>query len=413
MNLRFNKRGDQHRNVVYSCTNKRTAASISTAHLLSTADVAKDNVPISPTSTSAKGDFNFDLQLQELEKKWFPVKSKTEKSGFNMMPGSFCKESFVQLPNLDLDGGSELEKVLCDLATSSKESSMSLQGFVSECSQSEAKAIGERLAPFYELLITHQFGNYVLQRLIAREATAKAILSELCKQRISTLVQNEYSSRVMQLLIENSPEFRVFTADFFGKHFAKVVNLPPACHLLIACIKNSSSISELDFIIEYLVSQPYLFHLKSVIRILYVYLPVCSQGKLDELVTGLRIKKKILSHLSSKSVVSILIILLQRNQAAITTELFKLLKYHPDKLFETEFLKDVLAKIFDENPHGLRSRFGNAILGLSARQVYILRARPDLLEACRYFALSFVKLEGGSLAEAFCLGQLPHWALEF
>lgn len=351
---------------------------------------------------------DLDLLLEKLERKVFPPQALRENPG-RAMPGLFMDIGPEGVPPMDFTKIEEDAVALIYQATSSRESSVGLQCYISECCPEKATIIAATLSAYFKKLLTHKYGNYVLQRLAGRDQTSKEKLAILCQRNLDKLIADEYASRVMQLLIESVPKFRQVVTTFCKNYFSEIVEMPSACHLLIACIKSSSRIEDFDFIARGISFQPTLLQIKSACRILGVYLPLCSSQSLDLIVSALRIKKHLLNHLNNRSINTVILLLLQRNNKALLGEIGKLMKFYPIKLLDTGFFKHILAKIFEENPHNLRLHFGGLLISLSDRQLRILRERPDLLDLCHYFALAFAKHQFENLEDAKLRLSTSRW----
>lgn len=239
----------------------------------------------------------------------------------------------------------ELASVLITYATGSKEESMSLQSFISECPSELITSIREELLRQSNSLITHNFGSYVIQRLIVRDLISQDAVSKLCQKKFSTFMHNEFSSRVMQLLIECSPTFRTQATKKLKTIFLTALDSGAASHLIKACIKNSNDPKELDFIIFYLERNPTLTSKKLFRNVLMAFVQRCPTSQLQKVVKLLRLEQRILFYLNSKSFTSLLFVLLERGEEQTTSVIFSLLRYDPLRAFACRCFHQLLGWI--------------------------------------------------------------------
>lgn len=137
-----------------------------------------------------------------------------------------------------------------EISTLSKESSMSIQWYISECSQEELAALADKVKLRLPELIVHKFGSFVIQRLLIHFDQAYAMVEHFCMLKFDDLIKNEYSSRVIQLLIEKSKSFCNFSLSIFKRNIEKAIGTSSACHLLVACLKNCGDSNDGSFILD-------------------------------------------------------------------------------------------------------------------------------------------------------------------
>ena len=256
------------------------------------------------------------------------------------------KEKHLEFDQCQLQSLNELPIVLLKYATESKEDSMSLQAFITDCSPELINLIREVLLQKAEILICHRLGSYVLQRLITRDRSSLEQLSLLCRKEFAFLMQNEFSSRVMQLLIECSPDFRSTSIQYLKTHFFQALEAGPSSHLLKACIKNSSSPDGLDFILDNMEHHPSLISSKIFRNVLMIYMQRCSQQNLRRISLFLKFQQRLLFYLNSKSFASLVFILLERGEEVTVYSFLGCLRSSPLRVFACRCLQLLVGWIF-------------------------------------------------------------------
>jgi hypothetical protein len=205
---------------------------------------------------------------------------------------------------------------LLSLATESKRSSMALQEFVRQ-------ADGPALAQFVALvsehlpaLLTDKFGSYLVQALVLRHLAVRSRVQAACQRDFHSLVHNEYSSRVMQRLIEVSPDFRGFAMQTFKHDLKSFIQSVSACYLISVGILNSQSESERDVVSEFLSKRSISWTANKYFKkTLICYLSACSEEKLNYMHRKLLKKRSVLWYLTEKFACLILLKFVERNHA--------------------------------------------------------------------------------------------------
>ena len=77
----------------------------------------------------------------------------------------------------------------------SKQISIEFQDHLKKCPASEIHQVSIKLSPFMKELVTHQFGNYVIQRLAIRDLDFQRKLATFCHQSLSEIINDEFASR--------------------------------------------------------------------------------------------------------------------------------------------------------------------------------------------------------------------------
>ncbi len=203
---------------------------------------------------------------------------------------------------------------LLGLATESRQSSVALQEFVR---QSDGPALGRFVSLVGEHLpdlLTDKYGSYLVQALVLKQPAVRSRVEAACQRDFSSLVHNEFASRVMQRLLEVSADFRSFAMQAFKSDLKSFIQSVSACYLISVGILNSQSESERDVVSEFLSKRSISWtankHFK---KILVCYLSVCSGEKLNYMHRKLLKKRSVLWYLTEKFACLILLKFVERN----------------------------------------------------------------------------------------------------
>ena len=97
----------------------------------------------------------------------------------------------------------------------------------------------KKLASVSTDLMMDKYGCHILRRLILKSDLIK---KEVILKTIDTFVQastNEYSSRVMQMLVAVHPNYTIKCIELFCEQWDEIYSKVPAIYLINACMKNS------------------------------------------------------------------------------------------------------------------------------------------------------------------------------
>lgn len=155
------------------------------------------------------------------------------------------------LISVDLKNLSSRE--LWRLYTEDKSQSISMQYLIMEADDTVLRQIAKLTLPMIHSLICHHFGNYCLQKIIARDKGFRKETELYCLDHLRSLVYNEYSSRTMQTLVETSDSFRKAFLSFAAgdtKGISKRISYVFLVTSAVNCAKGEDEILPLlgDFI---------------------------------------------------------------------------------------------------------------------------------------------------------------------
>jgi Pumilio-family RNA binding repeat len=231
------------------------------------------------------------------------------------------------------------DESLLDWSTRSKISSMALQASIDGCSE----VCLDRLFGFakncLDSLVAHRFGSYLIQKLLVRDRRMASLLTDYCQAYFNKLATDEYSSRIMQRLIELSPAFRRFAMLTFKSDLELYTKGVAAGFLVSAGVLHSQSEVERDVISNHIKkgSPHKILENKYFKKILVTYLSVCSAEKLDKLFVWLRFDKGLRYFLQDKHSCFILIKYLERHHQGSSAALLDTLKRKTLSIIRTKF----------------------------------------------------------------------------
>lgn len=93
------------------------------------------------------------------------------------------------------------------VCTECKLKSIEFQHHICECSDADLDNLHQLMVPIINSLLHHQYGSYAVQKLMTRNLRFREFVSNYCLANLSILARHEFPSRVMQGLVELSPQF--------------------------------------------------------------------------------------------------------------------------------------------------------------------------------------------------------------
>ena len=311
---------------------------------------------------------DLDLLFEEIKRVLFS-KGLLKDSSFRevAIPGTYCQEDHITTPvDLSLLRKEGNPRELFEMATRSKESSIHLQGVISEGSMHDLRHFTDKISAYYRELMVHKFGSFVVQRLIAKYHPAFNQIEEISKMEFKHLILNEYSSRVIQLIVEKSQSFRDFALSFFQHNFDIVLSSSSACHLLVSSLKNSEAIGFGNYILHHLKQQPILLANKFFHRVLLTYLQIALPDQLDDTFRSLGVEYRILKIFNRRATNTVILTLLQREHAySIETVLVNLAR-SPQLMFETRYFTFSMYKLSQDKPSSFTRAIFETLVSFSS-----------------------------------------------
>lgn len=180
--------------------------------------------------------------------------------------------------------------VLIYKATESKEASVVFQRYMEGYSPAELNYLTSALQNSMPSLISHAFGSYIIQKLCLLSQPFKLIVIDYCLYNMIELSSNEYSSRVMQVLAENIPGFRIKLFREAAANFSVAMRSMSWVLLLNACVRAAQSSTEYQDLLVKLCLNPQqrtdskTYYFKLVVSIVRV----CSPEALTQLYHAFR-----------------------------------------------------------------------------------------------------------------------------
>jgi hypothetical protein len=137
-------------------------------------------------------------------------------------------------------------QILMTKAMESKETSVVFQCYLEKYTSEDIKYLTSTLDHHVSQLIVHPFGSYILQKLCQIDAKFKHILIDFCMANLTFLSSNEYSSRVMQVIAENTESFRLRLFRDAADNFSAAIRSMSWVLLLSACVRAAQKSEEYD-----------------------------------------------------------------------------------------------------------------------------------------------------------------------
>ena len=315
-------------------------------------------------------------------------------------PGIFQFEDFKNQMHLNKIKEANPHEVF-SLATDSKESSLLFQAYISDCNPEDLQHIIDKLKYFIDLLMSHCFGNFVVQRLVVKSQTIFEHVECIAKENFKEYMKNEFSSRVLQLLIEKSETFSKFALNYFRRSIKKSLSCNSSCHLILACIKNAKDISSIEFVHEYLRKTPSYMGNKYYQRILITYLQTASASQVNGFAYTLGAHDSVCQILNRKACSHMLLVLIQRGDPTTIQSVHKLLKYDASRLLKTKYFLFIIQKLSQSQESEFLNKVFNILTKLKTGMIHRLSLQESTIRQYLYVVMSCCNSELESSLDCF------------
>ena len=199
------------------------------------------------------------------------------------------------------------------------------------------------LQKILDSLITHKYGNYVLQSLVRMSQKIRSTTQSLCRTRISTYSTNEYASRVMQVLVADDKEFRNWVLAWARGQESRLAECPASGLLLAAAVKNCLSGQNYESIVSAVVRNPWKWSsTKYHKRIMTSLFQVASTKTLDTLFRALNLDFEIAGQFEEKYSAFAFYTLLLREYSPALVALENTIETSSAELFGSRYFRHTL-----------------------------------------------------------------------
>lgn len=302
--------------------------------------------------------------FQQHARAWNPVSYKGTTAHINetqaLTPYVLVKpdlaEQIAFICQLDLENLSGEETVR--LITQDKNLSMALQKYLYTVWNRQFSRFASVVFDNLDILATHPLGNYVLQILVLRDAKFRACVEKSCKSNFELWQDNEFSSRLMQTLLEISESFQYFVSSMFSYKPRNCMKSIPSVFLVMSLIRNTKDESLLRFLDQHLFENIHqALENRLMRRILVVYCERASTKSLDRIFLGMSKHIKLERILREKTLVAILQTMLVRKHEMALGLLEQLLCERLQRLLSYSFFKYLIKKcaLFPQGVPRIRS----------------------------------------------------------
>ena len=169
-------------------------------------------------------------------------------------------------------------------ATGGKDDALALQIFIESCTPAATNHLAAGVSQHIDELVSHPSGNFVVQKLIRGYPNFSELVASYCRANFARLAANEFSSRVMQCLIETNPVFRKHSLNLFRKDLETYTRTFAAAFLVSVAVRCADSDEERDLLSGTLAISPKSWLARKYFkRVLVAYRAVCSQTALERL----------------------------------------------------------------------------------------------------------------------------------
>lgn len=173
---------------------------------------------------------------------------------------------------------------ILNIATSQKDEALGLQLLIENCSEEVVSRLSKIALDNLEQLLVHPTGSFLIQKLVWRDSEFSKLITNYSQAHFKTMSENEFSSRVLQCLIERDSDFRRKAVQIFRQDLKSYIQSFSSAFLVSVAIKLADCDQEREFILFELFKNPKrLLSKKYFKRVLVAFIGSSSLGVLNVL----------------------------------------------------------------------------------------------------------------------------------
>ena len=196
----------------------------------------------------------------------------------------------------------------------SKKGALDLERVLETGSKEERQNLITLICVDLEYLMLHKFGNYIVQKVIPLEVTIMSKATKVCREKFDQYSINEYSSRVMQCLVEESADFKAYSLHRFAARPDLWLKSIAALFVLSTCMKKASSVADFSFVKKTIFQNKQRFHSsKYMKRALVSLVESCPDAELPSLFHELDSEVHIKRYLEDKYMTYLMVAFMRRS----------------------------------------------------------------------------------------------------
>ena len=195
-------------------------------------------------------------------------------------------------------------------------------------------------------MIENKYANYTLQKLVVRNVPFRVRIEHYCQAHFFRLANNEFSSRLLQTLIENSDNFRIYTLQACKRNLSRMIEKISCVFLIVAAIRATKCEDEYHFMFSVLMPSPKRWLGKKYYkRILVSILQTCSAKTLNKAYNLLEMSTNIISFFEEKYSTYILLAIIERGHKATVKKVCSMIQNNFNQLTRSKYFLLLASKL--------------------------------------------------------------------
>lgn len=193
---------------------------------------------------------------------------------------SFYNELFKELEGQLKEGFIKDSINIQEWCQGNKPQNYAFQKFIERSDRTELAKIVAMMEPVIPSLVVDRQGHYVVKKLMLKSPSFLKKVEAHCSTNFIGLSQDEYASRVMQLLVGKSPSFLELVINFARKSPKHTYTSVTTMFVLVAALRVCEGQRNLLFVRENFEKNPTVFGSKLFKRVLISYVQFSSSEEI-------------------------------------------------------------------------------------------------------------------------------------
>ena len=267
---------------------------------------------------------------------------------------------------------------------------MLFQQYIESCSPSIFDGLAQLISQDMSFLIRHEFGCYVVQRVLQRSSEDIIGLEKMCKENFIELSFNEYSSRVLQIMIKKDKEFRKFAFESLKDKLGICSDSISVVFLIAVAIENSENACEYAHIKRNILEKmDQIIHSKFLKRLVVVLIENLPMQDLDQMFDTLALGQNFLDYFTEKYYTYIVIAFLNRQHTRTVHLVQSLVHFRLNDLLKTKYFKFMILTLLDSGIPESIATLNKILLGIPSVELNRMsRKDPEYFVFCAYITLT-------------------------
>ena len=272
---------------------------------------------------------------------------------------------------------------LMEFCEGTKDLNVAFQQFIMNISQPAMTILREMAIREFNALIFNKHGNYLIQRIVQRDRQFSNFVTKACIENFRAFAADEYSSRVMQMLIKERADFRSFVHKYFEMDISYGYSKITVTFLLLIAMRHSPDSSEYAYVHREMEKDHSLYEFKLYKRILISYFQFAKAAMVCDTWKLIMETQSFESFFDKKFSSLILLMVVRRGFDPAIRDICSQISRKMVSLIKRKYFKVVVEKLLQPKYKSCRAAMNQSLSAISIRDLATLQ--KDSIENFNFY----------------------------